>query len=199
MARRFDWDKLSQQDKVIKRGGQPVDEPVVEHFVSTEDRKRMRAARQRLLAEFRALPEEHRPGLVREFRKRLKAVCPTQREFRGAWEKNFAPLVPARPSSRVQGDSRRRPGRGATSPKPTSKIALAAVGLVKAHPGVMDQRTCVQVLSGNGADRKVVLHGLRYATQFGQFKRTSRDALHQEVKQAVDAGLLRERAGLLYA
>ena len=80
------------------------------------DRRKLVAKRKALRNAFASLKLSERRRQAPEFRKRLRKICTSSREFQGAWDSAFAPLLETRPITASPG--RTPPGERERSPGP---------------------------------------------------------------------------------
>ncbi len=101
----MNWDRVRSSQLVAERGFEPaVDPKPPDDAVLRPDseRTRARAERDRLVRAFLNLSAGQRRAQAADFKRALRPLCIDRRQVRGAWEANFAPLLPQAAPHRVK-------------------------------------------------------------------------------------------------
>jgi len=137
-----------------------------------------------LAAEFAELSPSQRRSRAPEFRSRLGAICASDIEKRGYWQLKFEPLLIGVPRTTAKvakpAPARRSrkppPDRRSRKPPPAkhAKTEAAILAVVRAQPGRLTRKKCVQNLCGSSGR----LHGAPV------------DTVHARIASMVSRGFL---------
>lgn len=112
----MNWSRAAQQKLVATRGCEPVrDPPPAEASFAPRRRSANQKSRAGLVTKFRSLPPNERERAKAEYKERLRKICANEREVRGFWSLQFAPLL--------KGSGARRPTKSEPMPSERSDRA----------------------------------------------------------------------------
>lgn len=185
--------KHSKWGKQAAAQWQRVVDPPTSHgddrAIPSNQREQFPKRRAALAEAFGRLSPGERRLRANDFRRKLRAVCASENEFRGFWSLRFEPLLVAAAAAK------RTPKRTRESvPDRHAGVESAIRRLVGSKPDVLTQKTCRRVLAGSDSPT-LREAGLDKTKQFGEFAGMPLPELKAHVAAAIDAGCVTRGLG----